>query len=194
MFPAYVGTAKDAHSVGNGSIFDAARHAFSDGGILNNKPFSHAIGALRSRGSGKPSERKLLYIEPSPDVAIDMEKARTSPSADYSSPSMFNVVSTASNLPGQQTIREDLEQVTERNRTIDRVSALLADIPDEVLRYQTQTKRTLLARQKAATASGNQVEIDLVARLIAIVDQSDSQKSATAFATNVPAWKAIEPM
>jgi patatin-related protein len=184
LFPAYVGTSNNSHGAGNGSVFDAARHAFSDGGILNNKPFSHAIGALRSRGSGKPSERKLLYVEPSPDVAFDMDKARQSPSGDFSSPTFFNVVSTSNSLPGQQTIREDLELVTERNRTIDRVSALLADIPDEVLRYQAQTKKALLARQQAAAAAGNQQELELVARLIAIVDQSDWQKSATAFANN----------
>ena len=43
--------------------------AFSDGGCLDNKPFTHAIQALSQRSSDLPVTRKLMYVEPSPDDA-----------------------------------------------------------------------------------------------------------------------------
>ncbi len=37
---------------------------FADGGILDNKPFSYAIDAIRFRDTTRPVDRKLLFVEP----------------------------------------------------------------------------------------------------------------------------------
>ena len=39
---------------------------FSDGGILDNKPFSYATGSLVCRRAPLPVDRKLIYVEPDP--------------------------------------------------------------------------------------------------------------------------------
>jgi len=93
---------------------------FIDGGFLDNKPFSHAVGALSQRVGELPAVRKLVYIEPSPDLPPAGE------------PNWL----AALKLRGDQTIREDLQRVIERNRLIERVqeitSHLDADIEDWV--------------------------------------------------------------
>src|SRR5215210_8734008 len=49
--------------------YDVTRRAFVDGGYLDNKPFGHAIDALAIRNAGVPVDRKLVYIDPSPELS-----------------------------------------------------------------------------------------------------------------------------
>ena len=39
---------------------------FIDGGVLDNKPFGHAIAAIKRRAAESEVERRLLYLEPDP--------------------------------------------------------------------------------------------------------------------------------
>jgi len=89
---------------------------FIDGGFLDNKPFSHAVEALSQRIGEFPAVRKLVYIEPSPDLpsvggASWLEMMR---------------------LRGEQTIREDLERVIDRNRLIQRVREITSDVTADI--------------------------------------------------------------
>jgi patatin-related protein len=101
---------------------------FSDGGVLDNKPFSLATAALRQRRLDLPVERRLLYVEPSP------EKPRDRPmSADASSgPSVLPVLTAtkmaAWDLRGAEPIRADLDRLAERNARLHEMDAVLHDL------------------------------------------------------------------
>jgi patatin-related protein len=96
---------------------DVVKRAFVDGGVLDNKPFGHAIDHLTSRRGRATLERKLFYVEPRPETVDPAESVPDPPNA------LANAVSGLA-LPGYETIREDLERVLARNRLIDRVRTL----------------------------------------------------------------------
>ena len=98
------------------------QRAFGDGGYLDNKPFSYAIDTLTSRTADIPVERKLIYIEPSPDHPEDRPEREGDPNV------IENVMAALFSIPQYETIREDLQRVLERNRIIQRVSRILKQI------------------------------------------------------------------
>lgn len=98
------------------------QRAFGDGGYLDNKPFAYAIETLMKRSAPVPVDRKLLYIEPSPEHPEDDVERKQKPDA------MDNVVLALLTLPRYETIREDLQRVLERNRLIDRVQRIIAGV------------------------------------------------------------------
>jgi patatin-related protein len=94
---------------------------FSDGGTLDNKPFSHVAEALSRRFGDPPGRRKLLYVEPDPDWLDPQHDGRRDIEP--------NAVSTAFDalltIPMYETVREDLDAVLARNRRIERVEGLV---------------------------------------------------------------------
>jgi patatin-related protein len=112
------------------------KRAFGDGGYLDNKPFSYATEALMTRNADVPVDRKLIYIEPSPEHPEDEVETDQKPDA------IENVMSALLTLPRYETIREDLERVKERNRLIDRVKSITAgvDRDEEAVRLQCADK------------------------------------------------------
>jgi patatin-related protein len=58
---------KRSPSVTRGHVGPFKLRPFADGGYLDNKPFGHAISALRQRRSDVLVTRRLFYIEPSPE-------------------------------------------------------------------------------------------------------------------------------
>ena len=111
---------------------DYATRYFGDGGYLDNKPFTHAIQALSQRGSELPVARKLMYIEPSPD-----EPAGNRPATP---PSLFrNTMDALLTLPREETIREDLQRVLERNRLIGRVQEITSHVDEDVGKFIGRT-------------------------------------------------------
>lgn len=98
------------------------KRAFGDGGYLDNKPFSYATEALMNRNADVPVDRKLIYIEPSPEHPEDDVERERKPDA------IENVLSALLTLPRYETIREDLERVQERNRLIDRINAITSGV------------------------------------------------------------------
>jgi patatin-related protein len=107
---------------------DYAARCFGDGGYLNNKPFTHAIQALSQRSSDLPVVRKLMYIEPSPDQPAG---SRPEGSPDF----IRNTIEALLTLPRQETIREDLQRVIERNRLIGRVQEITSHVDDDVREF-----------------------------------------------------------
>lgn len=98
---------------------DPLARAYGDGGYLDNKPFGHAIAALCQREADLPVERKLLYIEPSPDApGADGGAAAGVPHA------LDNALAALLHIPRAETIAEDLQAVLQRNRRIERVEAI----------------------------------------------------------------------
>jgi patatin-related protein len=99
--------------------------AFSDGGILDNKPFTYATETLVRRRATLPVRRKLIYIEPDPGAAVPGHEAP---------PKDWNAVATAQaalmGIPRAETIRGDIRALIERNRAIERVRSAVARAGD----------------------------------------------------------------
>ena len=96
-----------------------AHRSFSDGGILDNKPFSYATETLVRRRAAIPVDRKLIYIEPDP--------AELSP--EPLGEKDWNAIETAAaalmGIPRKETIRQDIDAVVRRNRLLGRVRAIV---------------------------------------------------------------------
>ena len=95
-----------------------ADRAFSDGGILDNKPFSYATESLVSRRASLPVERKLFYVEPDPvdddgEVHLRWDAVKVAASAKLT-------------IPSAEGIREDVRTVLRRNREIERAREIIA--------------------------------------------------------------------
>ncbi len=99
-----------------------ASRSFGDGGYLDNKPFSHATAMLMRRHANVPVERKLLYVEPAPEHPENREVQHTEMNF------LENVMAALGDLPRAETIREDLDRITERNGAVRRVRRYLAEI------------------------------------------------------------------
>jgi patatin-related protein len=95
---------------------------FGDGGYLDNKPFSYAIETLLARHADLPVDRKLVYIEPSPDVLRTDTFEIARPDA------IENSLAALLTLPRYETIRQDLETVVNRNFEVERVNRILSTV------------------------------------------------------------------
>lgn len=99
---------------------------FGDGGYLDNKPFSFAVDTISRREAEITVDRKLIYIEPSPEHPEDDNPAVTQMDA------LRNVKAAILDLPMYETIREDLERVMDRNNLIDRVNQITDAIEQDL--------------------------------------------------------------
>lgn len=110
---------------------DYTRRAFGDGGYLNNKPFNYALRAIPRRVSELPSRRMLMYIEPAPEPPHG--NATSAPPGPIQ-----NSIEALITLHQDETISEDLRQVLERNRLIERVREATARVDRDVEKWQGQ--------------------------------------------------------
>ncbi|HKO98840.1 MAG TPA: patatin-like protein [Pyrinomonadaceae bacterium] len=113
-----------------------SRRSFGDGGYLDNKPFSYATETLANRQSDVPVDRKLIYIEPSPEHPEDERSDLQKPNA------LQNVKAALLDLPTYETIREDLQRVLDRNQLIERVNRIISGIERDVNRYIPEAIRS----------------------------------------------------
>ena len=114
-----------------------ARRPFGDGGYLDNKPFSYVVKQLAERTADLPIERKLIYVEPSPEPdsrpkpgsEFDFEHASSDGAVERRPARVPNAVENAAkallSIPQYETIREDLEAVLHRNRTVERIERIV---------------------------------------------------------------------
>jgi patatin-related protein len=110
-------------------IHPFADRSFGDGGYLNNKPFSYATETLLRRRADRPVDRKLIYIEPSPEHPEREPDRKERPDA------LQNTMDALVVLPQDQTIREDLQRVLDRNRFLDRIVRVLRGSEQDVERH-----------------------------------------------------------
>lgn len=82
----------------------------ADGGYLDNKPFGHAIDALTFRSTRLRHTRKLLFVDPFPEIAGQLADQAHFDFVD-------NALDAAMNLPRYQTIREELDRLKTSNVT-----------------------------------------------------------------------------
>jgi len=112
--------------------------SFGDGGYLDNKPFTYATETLARRYAPRPVDRKLIYIEPSPEHPEDEVIKNAKPDA------IENVKAALLDLPSYETIREDLERLIQRNVLINRLNRITTAVESD-LDKATQWKRPKMA-------------------------------------------------
>ncbi|MDQ6828994.1 MAG: patatin-like protein, partial [Gemmatimonadota bacterium] len=100
------------------TAYDFHNRPFADGGYLDNKPFGHALDALVARRASIPVERKLVYVEPSPEHPEDRTAQLTRPNA-------IENVSLALSLAREERIRDEVQRVLARNRLIERIERIV---------------------------------------------------------------------
>lgn len=131
---------------------------FADGGYLDNRPFGHAIQAIHEREYDCPLERKLLFIDPAPESKKTKQKKK-----DNEISFIENTKLAAIDLPGYETIREEINFLQKRNRWINSTNQILETlrpintqrlntiILEKYLFYSKQKiERTTFAQTKAA--------------------------------------------
>lgn len=124
-----------------------AKRSFGDGGYLDNKPFSYATETLMHRQAEVPVDRKLIYIEPSPDHPED------NPASLEKINALQNVKAAILDLPTYETIREDLQRVLERNQLIERVNRIVSGIERDVNNYIPHAVDLFLREKKERAAN-----------------------------------------
>jgi patatin-related protein len=91
---------------------------FVDGGILDNRPFGHAIAAIRGKAADVEVDRRLLYLEPDPGAPGQPPKRPE--------PSPFSTVFGAiSGIPRREPLLEDLLTVATFNDRVARVRDII---------------------------------------------------------------------
>jgi patatin-related protein len=87
---------------------------FVDGGVLDNRPFGHAIRAIRSRPADCEVDRRLVYLEPDPTEDRDEE--------DEKPPTPFaTILASVVGVPRKEPIFDDILEVTRHNERVDRI-------------------------------------------------------------------------
>ena len=152
--------------------------AFGDGGYLDNKPFSYVADVLARRVADVPIERKLLYVEPSPQR---LDPAAMAPAPADQPDALSNSIAALTSIPMYETIREDLQAVLKRNRRIERVERIVrlgeADIERGLRQAGENERRVLAGRDWASLTLREQLAIHGTAfapylrlRVVAVTD------------------------
>jgi len=87
---------------------DPATAWFIDGGVLDNRPFGHAIRAIQRRRADSEVDRRLLYLEPDPP-GDDWRPEGKKPGQ------LTTVFGALSGIPRHEPILDDLLQVAQLN-------------------------------------------------------------------------------
>src|SRR5262245_41055514 len=107
---------------------------FVDGGILDNKPFGWAVGAIRSRRADLEVDRRLLYLEPDPGArraTVDPLPGRAEPP-----PKTYEAILGAiSGIPRHEPILDDLLDVDAHNERVRRLQDVIRTTFPEVTEF-----------------------------------------------------------
>jgi patatin-related protein len=130
FFDDYVRARRAADDPAGGDDRYYRLEAFSDGGILDNKPFTHATKTISRRRADLPVDRRLFYVEPDPGLqplvrepgaaGAPLEPPAWTPPVERPDP-LETVRAALLGLPRSEPIRDDLLALIERNREIARV-------------------------------------------------------------------------
>jgi patatin-related protein len=93
---------------------DSGAAVFIDGGVLDNKPFLHAIKAIRRRPAESEVDRKLIFPEPDPGEGGGASTGAT-PSP------ISTVLASVSGLPREEPVLDDILEVIAHNDRVARI-------------------------------------------------------------------------
>jgi patatin-related protein len=97
---------------------DPVSASFIDGSVLNNRPFREAIAAIQGRPAYRPVDRRLVYIDPDPDVSRE--------AVERVVPGFFSTLKRAmSDIPRNQPVIDELSWVLAFNDQARRLKAVI---------------------------------------------------------------------
>jgi len=122
-----------------------------DGSVLSNAPFAPAITALKNRPARREIDRRFVYIDPKPKgraFTLTRSGERQSEAAASEAtplPGFFRTIfGSLSDIPREQPIRDNLEAIETRSRTIRRMNRITTALRAEIEReIETTFGRTL---------------------------------------------------
>ncbi len=122
---------------------------FVDGGVLDNRPFSYTIKEMYYRTAYRPVDRKLFYIDPSPDRFADDAQFQNMPKPD----TLQVIGDSLVGIPMYESIGKDLESIKEHNEKVRRYKSLLRDAEaianaEEVTSDMINIKETIYLRSR----------------------------------------------
>ncbi len=101
---------------------------FVDGGVLDNRPFSYTIKEMYYRMANCPVDRRLFYIDPSPEQLTASERFQKMPK-----PNTLQVIQDSLvGIPMYESISKDLEAIEQNNEKVRRYRSLLADAETQI--------------------------------------------------------------
>jgi patatin-related protein len=91
---------------------------FLDGGVLNNKPFDHAVRTIMERTADRQVDRRLLFIEPHPvDIVPDQTRRPTL---------LRTIIAALTTIPSHQPIADALAELARHNLRAVEIRQLIA--------------------------------------------------------------------
>jgi patatin-related protein len=98
-----------------------------DGSVLVNAPFRPAMDALRERPARREIDRRFIYIDPSPGPHFQFGATAAQ------APGFFQtIIGAISEIPRQQPIRDNLDDLQARSERIERMRSITRAIRPEV--------------------------------------------------------------
>jgi patatin-related protein len=92
---------------------------FVDGGILDNRPFGHAIAAIKRRPAQSEVRRKLLYLEPDPGGRGPRPTGGDAPRP------VATVLAAVSGIPRKEPLLDDIQAVSRLNERVRRIQEVI---------------------------------------------------------------------
>lgn len=118
---------------------DPTLTSFVDGSVLNNKPITQAMEAIRGRSAHRQVDRRVVYIDPDP--------AREPPPPDGRRPGWFSTLKGAlSDLPRNEPVFDELSWVRNYNGRVRRLRAGVEAARPQVSEKVRQLGRRSLER------------------------------------------------
>ncbi len=95
-----------------------------DGGVIDNKPFSHTIHEIFFRTAERKVDRKLYYVEPDPERFPDPASDFIPDTPSFMKPILNSLVA----IPGYESITDDLKSLSTRNENVREYNRVLQDV------------------------------------------------------------------
>jgi predicted acylesterase/phospholipase RssA len=95
-----------------------------DGGVIDNKPFTHTIREIFFRTTERKVDRKLYYVEPDPERFPEHDGDYIPDVPNFLKPIVNSLVT----IPGYESITDDLKLLSERNEKIREYKRVLKDV------------------------------------------------------------------
>lgn len=162
---------------------DPSRAYFIDGGVLDNRPFTQAIEAIKRRAAGHEVDRHLVYVEPdpAPDAAAD-------PSVAHGQ--LAVAAASIATIPRVDSISGDILAVRRRNDAVARLRAIIAAAFDDVAR---ELDEGALLEQRITEPAYLELKLgdvvdDYAARICAVLDHPGDSDPAWFARDVLRAW------
>lgn len=181
---------------------DPRRTWFMDGGVLDNHPFGHAIGAIEKKSADTEVDRRILYIQPEPAAAPPAGEPAPSDDGRHQDiraaggqPGWIDTILAATTrIPAHEPILDEIIALRSRNERVRRLAELAGRQLSEIhvvldnhplwnqgsATYEKVRQITLDTHAEADSRLGDNLETYLKLRMQSVA-RSISDVSAAAF-------------